>query len=214
MLRKVFTLCFVAGFTLPNASVYSQSRAQEKAVIGGVAGAILGGIAGHQNDETPEGIAIGGAVGAIAGGLLGRAEDEQMMRQYQYQEYQRQQHAQQVSRSVSINDAITMSRSGVSPNLIINQLRTNGVQQRIGVQEIILLHENGVPEVVIQEMQKAPIAGTNPVVVAQQSPPVVVRQPGIVIERQPNVIIETYPGHTHYHYRRHVYHPHYGWHWR
>ena len=55
--------------------VSAQTNSQRDAVIGGVAGAIIGGVAGHQNDETPEGIAIGGVAGAIAGHVLGKAKD-------------------------------------------------------------------------------------------------------------------------------------------
>ena len=53
-------------------STYGQ-RAREGVAVGGVAGAIAGGIIGHQNDETPEGALIGGAIGALAGGLIGRS---------------------------------------------------------------------------------------------------------------------------------------------
>ena len=52
--------------------------------MGGVAGAVIGGIIGHQNDETPEGALIGGAVGAITGGLIGRAQDNDLARQRAY----------------------------------------------------------------------------------------------------------------------------------
>jgi outer membrane lipoprotein SlyB len=187
-------------------SVFAQSNSQEGAVLGGVAGAIVGGIAGHQNGETPEGIAIGGVVGAITGGLLGKARDNQELRSYQYQQYMQQQRSLELQRAVSLSDAITMSRSGLSPNLIVSQIRSNGVQQRIGVQEIIALHENGVPEVVIQEMQKAPIAGASRVITAPQ--------PTIVVERRPQVIVETYPAVRHYpHPPRYGIHYHYRRHW-
>ena len=83
LIRISVLLLAVAVFATP---AFGQSRSQQSAVAGGIAGAILGGIAGHQNDETPEGIAIGGAVGAIAGGLLGKSQDEQMMRDYRYQQ--------------------------------------------------------------------------------------------------------------------------------
>jgi uncharacterized protein YcfJ len=169
-------------FAFGTSSLMAQSRAQEGAVAGGIAGAILGGVAGHQNDETPEGIAIGGALGALAGGLMGKAQDERMMQEYQYQEARRR----EVSQAVSIADAINMSRSGLAPSVIANQIRNSGVQQKIGVQEIIMLHENGVSELVIQEMQQARIAGTNPPVVYAPAP-------AVVVERRPQIIVESYP---------------------
>ena len=206
MLKRLFLA--VMTLSLLSGSVFAQSRAEEGAVLGGVAGAIVGGIAGHQNGETPEGIAIGGVVGALTGGLLGKAKDNQEIRNLQYQHYAQQRHAEQVRRAVSLNDAITMSRSGLSPNLIVNQIRSNGVQRRIGVPEIITLHENGVPEIVIQEMQKAPVAGTTSVVRAPQ--------PAVIVERQPQIIVETYPVRRHYHYgppTRYGFHYHYRRHW-
>jgi hypothetical protein len=150
-----------------------------------LAGAIIGGIAGHQNQETPEGIAIGGVAGAIAGGLLGKSHDNQAMRQYEYQQAQQRQQAYQMSRAVSLDDAVAMSRSGMSPKLIITQVRANGIQQEIGVKEVILLHENGVPESVIQEMQRSRIGSGTPAVVVNPAPVYVPRQPQIVIERYP-----------------------------
>ena len=163
-----------------------QTQSQKGAVMGGVAGAILGGIAGHQNDETPEGIAIGGVAGAIAGGLLGKAQDNQLNRQrYEFQQAQQVQQQYQVSRAVSISDAIAMSRSGLSPNLIVSQIRSSGVQQEIGVQEVILLHENGVSELVIQEMQRAQLGAPSPVVVQ--------RAPAVIYQQRPQVIVEHYP---------------------
>ncbi len=177
----------------------AQSRAQEGAVAGGIAGAILGGVAGHQNDETPEGIAIGGALGALAGGLMGKAQDNRMMQEYQYQEARRR----EISQAVSIADAIAMSRSGLAPSVIANQIRTSGVQQKIGVPEIIMLHENGVSELVIQEMQRAQIAGTNPPVVYSPAP-------AVVVERRPQIIVESYPIRT---YPRYVPPARYGFHY-
>jgi uncharacterized protein YcfJ len=72
---------------------FAQQNTRDGAAVGGAAGAIIGGIIGHQNDETPEGAIIGGVVGAVAGGLAGRARDQQQARDryYQNQMYQQQQ---------------------------------------------------------------------------------------------------------------------------
>ena len=200
-----YKFCFaMIVFALGVSPLMAQSRTQEGAVVGGVAGAILGGIAGNNRDKTGEGIAIGGTVGAIAGGLLGRAQDNQMIRDYEYQQFEQQQRAQQISQAVSIGDAITMTRGGLSPNLIVSQIRNNGVQQKIGVSEVITLHENGVSEVVIGEMQNARIAGT---------PIVVTPAPAVIVERRPQIIFESYPIRPVYRYvppPRHAYYHHYG----
>ena len=201
------TLAFVASPAF--GQNYGPTAPQKGAVAGGIAGAILGGIAGHQNDETPEGIAIGGAVGAIAGGLLGKAKENQVAREYQHQQYHRQQNQilqhqrqQQIKEAVSINDVISLAQTGVGDSLIINQIRSNGVRQKIGVREIISMHQNGVSELVINEMQQrsihgiaqpaATVAGRSVVVdrpVVVEHRPIVVDQRPVVVASQPRVIV-------------------------
>lgn len=61
----VFTVIVFAGCT----------TTQKGASIGGVSGAALGGIIGHQSDHGVEGAAIGGAVGAVGGMLVGERVD-------------------------------------------------------------------------------------------------------------------------------------------
>lgn len=221
---RVVGLC--AAMLLSNsASVSAQTNSQRDAVIGGVAGAILGGIAGKQNDETPEGIAIGGVAGAIAGHVIGKAKDKNLQDQYYYQQQslqaarQRQQYqAAQLQKAVSVQDAISLSNSGVSPQLIINQINANGVQQEIGVSEIITLHQNGVSELVINEMQRSATGGiassnsslqTHANVVTHQ-PPVVVQQAPVIVSRpRPTIVIEH--GSPYDIYRSHRgYYPHHG----
>ena len=198
--------------------VSAQTNSQRDAVVGGVAGAIIGGIVGKQNDETPEGIAIGGVAGAIAGHVLGKAKDRNVQEQHYYHQQAQQaaqqrqyQQAVQLQRAVSINDAISLSNSGVSPQLIINQIQSSGVQQEIGVSEIITLHQNGVNELVIDEMQRASIGGPSvaPATIVTQQPAVIVeRAPVIVARPHPTVVIEQRRPDV---YRSHRgYHPHHG----
>lgn len=209
---------------------HAQTRTQNGATAGGLAGAVIGGIIGHQNDEVPEGALIGGAVGAIAGGLLGRNQDNELQRQrYQYQQayyaQQQQRYVQQqtvVQSGVSTNDVINMSRSGLSEPLIINQLHSRGVQRRLAVSEIISLHQQGVNDNIITAMQQAPLATElatsrstivnppvqqtvqQPVVVQQPvyQPNVIVREP--VIYSRPPVVVERvyHPPVRHYHHPR------------
>ena len=44
---------------------------QEGSAVGGLAGATLGGIIGHQSDNDVTGAAIGGVVGAVGGMVVG-----------------------------------------------------------------------------------------------------------------------------------------------
>ncbi len=187
-----------------NNPLLAQNNTQRGAVTGGAAGAIIGGIIGNQNDETPEGILIGGAVGALAGGLLGNDRDQQIRNQQYHQ--QRQVVAWQ--HGVSNADVVALSQNGVGSGVIINHIRTHGVQQRIGVNEIIALSQQGVDSAVIDAMQSAPIAGTisqRPVTPVYKPAPVY-RAPSIVVQpvRVPRPVY-TYPRrgyHKPHHYHR------------
>lgn len=154
-----------------------QSNAQQGAGLGGIAGAIIGGIAGHQNDETLGGVAIGGMVGALAGGLAGKSQDRM---QFEQQQYQQQVFQERVGRAVSLEDAVILTRSGVSPNLIINQINDHGVTHRLVVNDIIQLHQNGVSESVITAMQSARLA-SQPRISQVPAPVIVQRQAAVVV---------------------------------
>lgn len=158
MTARTFLLATLA--LLIGSNVWAQTHRAHDATVGGIAGAVLGGIIGHQNDETPEGALIGGAVGAIAGGLLGDAKDKDIQRQQAYQHHLWQRQQVEVGRAVSINDVVTMSRNGVGDGVILNHIRTNGVVGHVGTHEIISMHNSGVSEAVITAMQEAPQAGT------------------------------------------------------
>jgi outer membrane protein OmpA-like peptidoglycan-associated protein len=55
----------------------SMSKTQEGAVVGGAAGAVIGGIIGNQTGSTAKGAIIGAAVGGAAGAIIGSQMDEQ-----------------------------------------------------------------------------------------------------------------------------------------
>lgn len=213
--RLTLALAIVA---LASNTGVAQSRTQNGATVGGVTGAVIGGIIGHQNDEVPEGALIGGAVGAIAGGLLGRAQENDLARQryYQQQAYRQQQqqqhvYAQQqavVNSGISMTDVINMSRSGVSESLILSQMQSRGVQRRLEVNEIIALHQQGVSDTVIGAMQAAPLASqrtvaTQPSVIVEQHPDVIVRERPVIYRSSPVIVEERYHPYPVY---RHYYH--------
>ncbi|MEL7499911.1 MAG: glycine zipper domain-containing protein [Planctomycetota bacterium] len=236
-------LLIFAFVILSPASAFGQSRAQQRAIQGGTAGAIIGGIAGHQNDETIEGIAIGTVFGALMGNAVGRQEDERLARQYQYQAYQQQQWQQQqqlaqqqLAQALTMTDVVTLVRSGISDQLIIQQVQAKGVRDSIGVNEIVSLHQNGVSEPVIQAMQNYRVNAQSSGQTNQRYPyPAAPRfsnsdvgstgqsyqqasgyqyrtaaQPTVVIERQPSVIVVPQPTYVepfHYYHRYHRPHP-------
>ena len=57
-------------------SIIGCTTTQKGAAVGGLGGAALGGIIGHQSGHGGEGAAIGAAVGAISGALVGEQMDK------------------------------------------------------------------------------------------------------------------------------------------
>ena len=196
-------------------NVLGQSYRNQDAGFGGLAGAVVGGIIGHQNDEVAEGALIGGAVGAIAGGLVGNNKDRQVQQHRYYQQQARRQaqhqnwQRQQVARAVSIDDVVHLSQSGVSDSVILNQIRTNGVSDRVGTPQIIAMHNQGVSEPVITAMQSGLSSTTlarvprTETIVVEKTPPVIVREQVRVVPRQvyvppPRVRYATRPAYPRY----------------
>ncbi|MGV3484043.1 MAG: glycine zipper domain-containing protein [Planctomycetaceae bacterium] len=206
-------LCLsAAAFVVPAAA----QNTQRGAILGGLGGAVVGGLIGDHNDKAGAGAAIGGAIGAVSGAVLGNARDKEAVALQQREQYyhnqrvyaQQQQHYTQVQASVSVNDVVTMCRSGLSDSVVINQIQSRGAQQQLQVSDIIALHQQGVSEVVISAMQSARV-GSAPVVV--QSPPVVVQPTPIYVEERvivpsyrPPAVYHIHSGH-HHHHRGHRY---------
>ncbi len=211
---------------------FAQTGRQRGATLGGLAGAVAGGLIGDNSNEAGAGAGIGAVVGAVAGGILGDAADKdraiaQQQRYYRNQQLQYQQQqalANAQLSAVTMNDVISMSKSGLSEMVIINQVQQRGFSHQLQVSDIITLHENGVCENVITALQRAPDAEQiisppvpSPPVYVQR--PVVVEQP-VVVERpvvvQPSVIHHrivpapvvirpTHVGPSRYHYHNNRY---------
>ena len=178
------------------------NNTQRGALTGGAAGAVIGGIIGNQNDETPEGALIGGAVGAIAGSILGKQEDRAQYQQQAFQQHRAQVQATRFANGVSINDVVTLSQTGVAEGLVIQQIQQYGIQQQVGVNEIVFLHQQGVNNNIIAAMQQARFAGAvpAPVVAAQPvlSGPPIGYQPAIIpiprpIVAPPTIVVNPRP---------------------
>lgn len=206
---RVVVAVVAIGTTLSigSRSVHAQNKSRG-AVIGGLGGAVAGALIGDHNGKSGAGAAIGGAIGAVGGAVLGNARDQEISQQRQRQYYAHQErayvHQQQqqafIQAAVSTSDIVSMSRSGLSDSVIINQIHSRGVQRQLQVNDIISLHQQGVSENVITAMQNAQIgsAPPNPVVVQQQ--PVVVHQQPVIVREQ--YVIPRYSPPPTYHYHR------------
>ena len=200
-----------AALALVPGTAGAQANTQRGATLGGLAGAVAGGLIGDNNGEAGAGAAIGGVIGAVTGGLLGNASDKERVAYQQQQYYQQQQQVIQAQSSVTINEVVSMSRTGLSDSVIINHIQQRGVQRELQVPDIIALHQQGVRENVISAMQQAQVGAQR---VARA--PVVLEQ---IVAPAPVIIQEHYvdpyyaPRH-HYYHRRPAHHYHHGFHAR
>ncbi|MCP4889941.1 MAG: hypothetical protein GY904_25460 [Planctomycetaceae bacterium] len=201
------------GFAWIQASTcQAQANKQRGATVGGLIGAAVGGLIGDNNGEAGAGAAIGGVVGAVTGGVLGDATDKEQQAYQQRRFYQQQQAGMVRQQSaVSVNDVAAMARSGLSDQVIINQIQIRGVQKSLQVPDIISLHQQGVPENVITVMQRTPVGSpTSQPVRAQPR----VTQPIAPVIVEEHYFVPHYPPPP-YRYRvtpRHHYH--HGFHFR
>ncbi len=62
-------------------------NAQTGTVVGGLGGAALGGLIGHQSGRGLEGAAIGAGLGALGGNAVGNAQDQRNAQYYQQPAY-------------------------------------------------------------------------------------------------------------------------------
>lgn len=189
-LIAVASSCFVS-------SAQAQYNTERGAVIGGLGGALAGAAIGKHNGETAGGALIGGAAGLLGGALIGNSIDaEQSRRQYYEQQY-----IAQNSRAVTISEVLSMTKSGVSDGVMINHINQHGVQQRLEVPDVILLHREGVSEPVLTALQRARVGGT----AVYAAPTRVYTSPVIVHDYH---YVPAYPAYAP-HYYHHPHHGHY-----
>lgn len=159
MRYKLLLLLLLCAVTWPN-STSAQTHAQNGIGLGGLTGAVIGGVIGHQNDEVAEGALIGGAVGAIAGGALGRHRDVYERQAWSHYHAVPARVQPVVPSAVTPNDVIMMTRNGLSDGVIVNHVRTRGMAYSLGTHDIVNLNQQGVSDMVIGAMQTAPVGAT------------------------------------------------------
>lgn len=206
--RRTTAVLVALGATTLLAGCQSPYYADRGAAAGGLAGAGIGAIVGSQSGNPLAGAAIGAGLGAVTGNVFGAQLDEVAAQN-------RAQIAAQMGRQVppgaaTINEVVTMTRSGVDPRLIMNYVNTSGMAAPVSAQDVIHLSQQGVPTDIIQAMQTA-----RPPAQVAMAPPGPGAGPIIVEEHHygPPVYYGPPPRFHYYHrhpHRRHC-HPRVGW---
>jgi hypothetical protein len=119
------------------------NHTENGALAGGAIGAGTGALVGHALGHTAGGALIGAGVGALSGGLIGNSADNAE---------KRAEAAAQARHPMGMVDVVQMAQSHVSDDLIISEVRATGSVFRLSAQDTIWLKQNGVSDVVVQEM--------------------------------------------------------------
>jgi hypothetical protein len=157
------------------AGCHSPFYADKGAGIGALGGAGVGALVGNAVGNTAGGALIGAGVGAIGGAVVGTALDD-------IQAQNRAEIAAQLGRQVApgaatMEEVVAMTRSGVDPRLIQNYVRTSGMVRPVTAQDVIYLHQSGVPADTIAVMQSPPAPAVAPVPMVAAAPaPVIVEE--------------------------------------
>jgi hypothetical protein len=152
------------------AAVGCQTNTETGALAGGGAGAVIGGIIGHQFHNTAAGAVVGAGVGAVTGAAIGNSVDRDEARNRAMIEARL---GRPCPGAVSVEDAVAMTRAGVDQQVIVDHVNAVGIVRPLQTPDIIYLKQNGVSDRVVQTMQHPAF---QPVVV-QPPPPVVVEDP-------------------------------------
>lgn len=144
-------IVFAALTSLVSAGCVSGPGARTGTAFGGLSGALVGAAAGANKGKSLEGAAIGALAGSALGGAIGNAADRDndrwMANQVAYEQDIR-------ARSVSMDQVIQMTQSGLGDQVITNQIRTQGVAAPLTTNDLVMLKQSGVSDNVISAWQQ------------------------------------------------------------
>lgn len=145
--------CVLAGCMLVGCQ--SPRYADRGAGVGALTGGIAGAAIGENNDRPIAGAVIGSAVGALTGAAIGDSMDRDV-------EY-RAAAARAEQDALTVPDVMNMSSSGLSDDVIVRQIRLDGIRRSPDKRDLVELTRAGVSDRVIEEMQSA---GAAPIAMA------------------------------------------------
>jgi hypothetical protein len=168
--------------------------------MGGALGAVTGAIIGGKKDRG-EGALIGAGVGALTGNLMGRAKDRaDEHRAAAGAAVTAHANQQAAAMAISNYDLVSMTRAGVSEDVIISTMRSRGARLDLSPNALISLKQSGVADRVLlaaQEMNNGPA-------IVYGAP-----RPAVVVHEVPRTVIVRPSPWRHYHYHHRHHHPHY-----
>ncbi|MBF0531761.1 MAG: hypothetical protein HQL23_01550 [Candidatus Omnitrophica bacterium] len=135
----VVTLAWLTG------CAENKTRIGEGAGIGGLLGAVAGGVIGHQGGNDVAGALIGGAVGAAGGAIVGSQIDKPQAATAAP--------ATTTAAALSIQNVVDLAKQGLSSDDIIAKLKTTKSQFALTAEDLDYLKKQGVSQRVMDVMQ-------------------------------------------------------------
>lgn len=123
-------------FTAGCASMGQKSKTG--AVAGGLLGAAVGGIIGHQSGHGIEGALIGGAAGALGGGLIGNQMDKKALASN--------------PNHITVIKIAEMATNGIPDGVIIGEIQRTKSVYTLSSEVITYLKDNGISDRVVDYM--------------------------------------------------------------
>ena len=142
-MKKYFLLLAVVMFiSVISGCETNKTRVAEGAGIGGVVGAVAGGILGYQSGHPLQGAAIGGAVGAAGGAAVGAQIKKPA------------QNAQtEAGAQLTMQQVVDLTKQGVSSDEIIAKIKAANPKYSLTADDSDYLKKQGVSQRVIETMQ-------------------------------------------------------------
>ncbi len=124
----------------------NMNNTQADALGGGALGAAAGALIDRRNPVA--GAAVGGVIGAATGAAVGSEADA---------DERRVKAAQAIAASrpapITVDEVADMVRHGIGDQVICDRIRASGYAYNLTVDQIKWMHDNGVSDIVINEMQ-------------------------------------------------------------
>lgn len=141
---------FTTGCGTPGS--YQQSHSTAGAIIGAGAGTIIGAAYGRPAEGALAGALIGGAAGAASGENIDQKATANAQAQAYYQSQANAQAQAAANPPLSKTDVISMSKSKVSDDVIVNKIQSTSFVQPLTAQDLIELKNEGVSDRVANAM--------------------------------------------------------------
>lgn len=203
MYRKLTPIAFALGLAVISTAqtgCSTMSNTEKGVGYGAVGGSIIGTVIGAATGNPKTGAVIGGLAGAGVGGLIGDDIDHTEKKKKDRQEIAAAA-AYSDAQPTRIDEVVQMVKNGQSDRIIINHIRQNRMRFVMNANDLNYLKQCNVPDTVIVEMQNASqpvvVAPPKPVIIREQ---VIVHEP-VYFAAPPPPIMYVEPG-VSMHFRR------------